>query len=177
MFIFSAFENTWGCLTSYGFGLRGHRLLDSISARDCTEIVRRASVIFVPAFQDSFPPPVVHIRRPHISEALVIPPLIVKLDELCHRYTQLLDFLTVRFALGIPAQAVLARLHEILQPLVVDGRMNPLATAQLCHRNLRTHTFEQDADLLFVRKSSAAGLFGAADQSARRIPRTRCCAR
>jgi hypothetical protein len=41
--------------------------------------------------KDFFPLPVVHIRRPDIADALVIPPLILKLDELCHGRTQLLE--------------------------------------------------------------------------------------
>jgi hypothetical protein len=46
--------------------------------------------------------------------------------------------------------AALARFHEILQPLVIDGRMNALATAQLRHRYFRACSFEQDTDLLFA---------------------------
>jgi hypothetical protein len=45
------------------------------------------SYLLLPSHQDFFPPPVVHVGRRHVVDPSVIPPVIVKLDELRHRST------------------------------------------------------------------------------------------
>jgi hypothetical protein len=46
--------------------------------------------LFLPSLQNFFPPPMVDISRRHVADSLVIPLLVVKLDQLRDRPTQFL---------------------------------------------------------------------------------------
>jgi hypothetical protein len=99
---------------------------------------------------------------------LTVPPILVLVRSRAGSVKGNRDELLV----GIPAQTPLARLHEILQPLVIYGRMNHLAMVQLRHRYFRAYCFQQDADLLFARKSPTARSLSRAKQSACVFSRT-----
>jgi hypothetical protein len=79
---------------------------------------------------------------------------------------QLTDFLRGRLSLRVPAHPPFAGLHEVLQPLVVDRGVNPLAPAQLRDRDLSPDPFQHDADLLLGGKLASGNLPGAADHGA-----------
>lgn len=64
-----------------------------------------------------------HVGQAQISDKLFEPFILL---------TQLLDFLAGRFAFGVPAQPVLARLHEILQPLNARCHWGPLLRGRRC---------------------------------------------
>lgn len=53
-------------------------------------LFERDVLLFFTAFQDGLPPAVVHIGWRDVSDPFVIPPVIVKLDELPDRLPQLL---------------------------------------------------------------------------------------
>src|SRR5208283_2629391 len=82
---------------------------------------------------------------------------------------QILYVVAGGFPLGIAAQPPLSRFHEILQPLVVNRRMDPLTSAQIGYRHLSANPFHHDADLLLGGKSPATGLLGSANQLPRRL--------
>src|ERR1019366_1194648 len=78
---------------------------------------------------------------------------------------------------SVTAHARLPRLHEVLQPLVVDRGMDAFAPAQLRHRNLAADAFHQDADLVFGTEAPTRGSLGLADQTAGGFCRPGCALR
>ena len=54
-----------------------------------------------------------------------------------------------RLALRVPHQPALARLQELLAPLVVEVGVNTFSATQLGNAVLSSKTFKDDADLLF----------------------------
>src|SRR5512145_3375871 len=58
-------------------------------------------------------------------------------------------------ALGVAHQPALARLEEVLAPVVVEVRTDPLAPAQLGDRLLALQALEHDADLVLAAEATA----------------------
>ena len=52
--------------------------------------VKRLLFLRLPSLEDFFPPPVVDIGRRHVADSLVIPPVVVELDEPRQGSTQFL---------------------------------------------------------------------------------------
>lgn len=69
------------------------------------------------------------------------------------------------------AHVCFARLHEVFHPLVVDGGVDVLATAQFGHGDFSPYPFHERADLVFGGKTAPDGAFGLANQSASRLGR------
>ena len=68
--------------TGYSIGFLAEIVLKSI--------VKCLPLLFLPSLQDLFSSLVVNIRWRHVPDSFVIAPLVIKLDELCQRRTQLL---------------------------------------------------------------------------------------
>jgi len=73
------------------------------------------------------------------------------------------DLGTGGLALGVALQTALARLEELLGPVVVEVRADAFATAQLGDGLLAAETFQNDADLFLGGELTAGFTLDLAD--------------
>jgi hypothetical protein len=84
-------------------------------------------------------------------------------------FSQARHFLPASLSLHIPPKTPLPRLHEVLQPLVVDGGVYRFSAADHRHRLIAPNAFHHNADLILGTELPAAVSFRFPNLLARRL--------